>query len=74
MAVVLMMVNIRIILVIKNLEKEMGKHSSILAWRTPYTEKAGCSPCDHKESDMTERLNNSNQKVNWQTEAIMSDH
>ena len=41
MAVVLKMVNIRIILVIKNLEKEMGKHSSILAWRTPYTEKPG---------------------------------
>jgi len=41
MAVVLKMVNIRIILVIKNLEKEMGTHSSILAWRTPWTEEPG---------------------------------
>ena len=31
------------------LEKEMATHSSILAWRIPWT-------WDHKESDMTERL------------------
>ena len=36
------------------LEKEMATHSSILAWKTPWTEK----PClwSHKESDTTERL------------------
>ena len=46
------------------LEKEMAIHSSILAWRIPWTEKpsrlrrslVGYSPRGHKESDMTERL------------------
>jgi len=29
------------------LEKRMTNHSSILAWRIPWTEElAGCSPCD----------------------------
>ena len=34
------------------LEKEMVTHSTILAWRIPWTEKPG----SRKESDMTERL------------------
>ena len=35
----------------------MATHSSILAWRIPWTEKPGAlSPWGHKESDMTERL------------------
>ena len=32
------------------LEKEMATHSSILAWRIPWTEESGG---DHKELDMT---------------------
>jgi len=33
----------------------MATHSSILAWRVPWTEKpAGYSPLGHKEPDMTE--------------------
>ena len=37
------------------LEKEMVTHSSVLAWRIPWTEEPG-SPWGRKESDMTERL------------------
>ena len=38
------------------LEKEMATHSSILAWKIPWTERclAGYSPWGRKESDMTE--------------------
>ena len=38
------------------LEKEMATHSSILAWRIPWTEEpgGGYSPCGPKESDTTE--------------------
>ena len=43
------------------LEEGMATHSSILAWRIPWTEEpggvlAGCSPWGHKELDTTERL------------------
>ena len=40
------------------LEKGMATHSSILAWRIPWTEEklAGCSPWGRKESDTTEQL------------------
>ena len=39
------------------LEKEMATHSSILAWRIPWTEEPdGYSPWGRKELDMTERL------------------
>ena len=48
------------------LEKEMATHSSILAWRIPWTEKpgrlqstrslVGYSPRGRKESDKTEQL------------------
>ena len=39
------------------LEKGMATHSSILAWRIPWTEEPGCySPWAHKEMDTTERL------------------
>ena len=37
------------------LEKGTATHSSIFAWRTPWTEEPG-SPWGHKESDMTEQL------------------
>ena len=37
------------------LEQGMATHSSILAWRIPWTEEpGGYSPWGHKESDMTE--------------------
>ena len=37
------------------LEKEMAIHSSILAWRIPWTEKpGGLQSKGHKELDMTE--------------------
>ena len=36
------------------LEKEMATHSSILAWRIPWTEEPG--GLQSKESDTTERL------------------
>ena len=37
------------------LEEEMATHSSILAWRIPWTEKpVDHRPWDHKESDITE--------------------
>ena len=45
------------------LEKGMATHSSILAWRTPWTEEPGklqsmpgYSPRGHKELDTTEQL------------------
>ena len=37
------------------LEKELATHSSILAWRIPWTEEPG-RPWSSKESDMTEQL------------------
>ena len=37
----------------------MASHSSILAWEIPWS-LAGYSPWAHKESDMTEQLNNNN--------------
>ena len=37
------------------LEEEMATHSSILAWRIPWTEEpVGYSPWGHTESDTTE--------------------
>ena len=39
------------------LEEGMATHSSILAWRIPWTEEpGGCSPWGHRESDTTEQL------------------
>ena len=39
------------------LEKEVATHSSILAWRIPWTEElGGLQSTGHKESDTTERL------------------
>ena len=38
------------------LEEEMTTHSSILAWRIPWTEEPGGSPWDCKESGTTEQL------------------
>ena len=39
------------------LEEERAAHSSILAWKTPWTEEpVGCSPWGHKDLDMIEWL------------------
>ena len=39
------------------LEKEMASHSSVLAWRIPWTEElGGLQSMGRKESDMSERL------------------
>ena len=39
------------------MEKEMATHSSILAWRMPWTEElGGLQSTGRKESDTTERL------------------
>ena len=39
----------------------MATHSSILAWKTPWTESlAGYNPWSHKELDKTYQLNNNN--------------
>ena len=39
------------------LEEGIVAHSSVLAWRIPWTEElAGYSPWGHKESDVTEQL------------------
>ena len=39
------------------LEKEMATHSSILAWKIPWTVEPGrLQSIGHKESDTTERL------------------
>ena len=40
------------------LEEGMARHSSILVWRSPWTEEpGGLQPKGCKESDTTERLN-----------------
>ena len=42
-----------------SLEKETATHSSILAWKIPWTEEpGGLQSRGHKESDMTYQLNN----------------
>ena len=38
------------------LEKGMATHSSIFAWRIPWTEPGGLQPLGHKLSDMTDQL------------------
>ena len=49
------------------LGKEMATYSSILPWEIHGQRRLlGYSPWGHKESDMTEQLNNDNQnKINW---------
>ena len=50
------------------LEEEVSTHSSILAWKIPWTERSlvGCSPWDHNESDTTERLSIHACIISWQ--------
>ena len=40
----------------RTLEKEMATHSSIRAWRIPWTEEPGGLQSNCKESDLIERL------------------
>ena len=48
------------------LEKGVAAHSSILAWRIPWTEKpGGYSPLGPKESDMTEQLRTNLFKIDF---------
>ena len=49
------------------LEEEMATHSSILAWKIPWTEEPGrLQYMGHKELDMmTERLNNNKYVYTW---------
>ena len=48
------------------LEKEMATHSSVLAWRIPWTQDlAGYSPRGCKESDTTERLHFTSLLADW---------
>ena len=47
------------------LEKEMASHSSILSWKTPWTEEpGGLQSMGHKESDTTEWLSVSTAETN----------
>ena len=52
----------------------MATHSSILAWRIPWTEEPSrLLPCGHKESDMTEQLTLSlfTQEISWKLETLI---
>ena len=52
------------------LEKGMSTHSSILAWRIPWTESlVGYSSWGHKKSDTTEWLTHTRTFLNKQPEA-----
>ena len=44
------------------LEKEMATHSSILAWRIPWTEEPGGLQSIGSQSDLSEQLNTSSLK------------
>ena len=56
------------------LEKEMTTHCSILAWEIPWIEEAGrLSLWGHKESDMTELLNNSSRSGGTFTHRLAFD-
>ena len=56
------------------LEEAMATHSSILAWRIPWTERGAWRATVHRVSEewgMTERLNNSNKKgESWKANGI----
>ena len=56
------------------LEEEMATHSSILAWRIPWTESlVGNSPWGHKESDMIEVTQHAGMQAGWQTDSNILD-
>ena len=46
-----------------SLKKKIATHSSILAWEIPWTEEpGGLQSTGRKQSDMTDQLNNNNNK------------
>ena len=54
------------------LEKEMATHSSILAWRIPWTEEpGGCSLWGRKKSDTSERLHFTSLLLHHYTSTIL---
>ena len=56
------------------LKKGMATHSSILAWRIPWTESlVGNSPWGHKESDMIEVTQHARMQAGWQTDSNILD-
>ena len=56
------------------LEKEMATHSSILAWKIPWTEEpGGLQSMGSQESDATERLNN-REKEHHERRARVCEH
>ena len=61
-----MTVNIFFNTILLTLEKGKATHSSILAWRIPWTEESlvGCSLWGLKESDVTESLSLIHLKLN----------
>ena len=56
------------------LKEEMAAHSSVLAWRIPWTEEpGGYSPWGRKESDTAEHVSNSTWKAkSWRWEQLLS--
>ena len=55
----------------------MATHSSILAGESPWTEETSSySPCDHKESDMTDQLSTAliGQKSQLKVDIICTRH
>ena len=49
-----------------SLEEGMAPHSSILAWRIPWTDSlADYSPWGHKELDVTEHLSMYSEYYQW---------
>ena len=57
-SIVVLHCDLNLYFLVINVEKEMATHSSILAWRIPWTEEPGGLHCPwgHKQSDMTEGL------------------
>ena len=47
------------------LEKEMATHSSILAWRIPWTEEPGRLHSMVLQADTTKRLNHHYHNIQW---------
>ena len=53
----------------------MATHSSLLAWRMPWTEEpGGYSPWGHKESDTTEQLTLSQRNIVASADRIRPGH
>ena len=50
----------------KKMEKEMATHSSILAWKIPWTEEPDRLQSMESQSDTTEWLTLTSEKIDWQ--------